>query len=176
MTRFFRFFTALLALVAATAAAAEVRVTFHSFNGSMPFGRFPHAFVAFDGTLDATGEPVKENFGWSAKTISPAVLSGPVYGIILIEKDKWLTKTNRHFTIPLTDAQYRTLRAEVEAFRTHPGKYYSLEDRNCIHFVGRMAELLGLKVEYPDDMMRKPRSWLNHIGDLNPQLGAKKFG
>ena len=176
MIRFLRFLAALLALVTATAAAAEVRVTFHSFNGSMPFGRFPHAFVSFDGTLDATGERVKENFGWSAKTISPAVLSGPVHGMILVEKDKWLTQTNRHFTIALSDAQYRTLRAEVEAFRTAPGKYYSLEDRNCIHFVGRIAELLGLKVEYPAKMMRKPRQWLNHIGDLNPQLGARKFG
>lgn len=176
MTRFLRFLAATLMLVSANSALAEVRVTFHSFNGSMPFGRFPHTFVAFDGTLDATGERVAENFGWSAKNISPAILSGPVYGVILVEKDKWLTRTNRHFTVALTDAQYKRLRAEVEAFRTAPGKYYSLEDRNCIHFVGRMAELVGLKVDYPDSMMRKPREWLNHIGDLNPQLKAKKFG
>jgi hypothetical protein len=176
MGRLFRLFAALLALAWAQAAWAEVRVTFHSFNGSMPFGRFPHAFVSFDGTLDATGERVKENFGWSARTISPAVLQGPVHGVILVEKDKWLTKTNRHFTVALSDAQYHRLRAEVEAFRTAPGKYYSLEDRNCIHFVGRMAELIGLKVEYPREMLRKPRQWLNHIGGLNPQLRAKTFG
>jgi len=36
--------------------------------------------------------------------------------------------------------------------------------------------LLVLKVDYPPSMLRKPRQWLNHIGDLNPQLGAKKFG
>ena len=176
MLRIFRLLVAMLALTWAGVALAEVRVTFHSFNGSMPFGRFPHAFVAFEGSLEATGHPVRENFGWSAKTISPAVLSGPVYGVVLVEKDKWLTRTNRHFTVSLTDAQYRLLRNEVEAFRTHPGKYYSLEDRNCIHFVGRMAQLLGLKVEYPKEMMRKPRQWLNHIGDLNPQLRAKRFG
>lgn len=176
MIRLFRLFAALLALVAAGAATAEVRVTFHSFNGAMPFGRFPHAFVSFSGTLEATGEPVKENFGWSARNISPAILRGPVYGMVLVEKDGWLSKTNRHFTVPLTDAQYRTLRAEVEAYRAHPGKYYSLEERNCIHFVGRMAELIGLKVDYPPAMMRKPRQWLNHIGDLNPQVNARKFG
>ena len=176
MTRFFRFLAVLLALVSAAAASAEVRVTFHSFNGSMPFGRFPHAFVSFDGTLEATGQPVRENFGWSAKNISPAILQGPVYGIVLVEKDKWLTKTNRHFTVPLTDSQYRRLRAEIEAFRTAPGKYYSLEMRNCIHFVGRMAEIIGLKVDYPGNLMRRPREWLNRIGELNPQLGAKRFG
>lgn len=176
MLRLFHLLAALLALATATAAAAEVRVTFHSFNGSMPFGRFPHAFISFDGTLEATGERVKENFGWSAKNISPAVLQGPVYGVILVEKDKWLTKTNRHFTVTLRDADYRRLRAEVEAFRTAPGKHYSLDYRNCIHFVGRMAELLGLKVEYPRDKLRKPREWLNHIAALNPKLGARKFG
>lgn len=176
MIRVFRLFAALLALITAGAAMAEVRVTFHSFNGAMPFGRFPHTFVSFAGTLEATGQPVRENFGWSAKTISPAILNGPVYGIILIEKDKWLTKTNRHFTVPLTDAQYLRLRAEVEAFRTAPGKHYSLETRNCIHFVGRMAELIGLKVEYPPEMMRKPREWLNRVGTLNTKLGARRFG
>lgn len=176
MTRLLRLFAALLMLATAAAASAEVRVTFHSFNGSMPFGRFPHAFVSFEGTLTGTGQPVRENFGWSAKNIGPAILQGPVYGIILIEKDRWLTKTNRHFTVALTDAQYRTLRAEVEAFRTAPGKHYSLEVRNCIHFVGRLAELIGLKVDYPANLMRRPREWLNRVGEMNPRLGARRFG
>ena len=176
MGRFLRILAALLALVTAHVAMAEVRVTFHSFNGSMPFGRFPHAFVAFDGTLDGTGERVHENFGWSAKNLTPAILTGPVYGVVLVEKEKYLIKTNSHFTIALTDAEYHKLRAEVEVFRTHPGKYYDLEKRNCIHFVGRMAELLGLKVDYPPELLRKPREWLNRIGDLNPQLHAKHFG
>ena len=176
MGRFFRIIAALIALATASAAAAHVTVTFHSFNGSMPFGRFPHAFVAFDGTLDGTGERVHENFGWSAKKLTPAILQGPVYGVVLVEKEKYLTKTNRHFTVPLTDAEYHKLRAEVEIFRTHTGKYYDLEKRNCIHFVGRMAEVLGLKVDYPPAMLRKPREWLNRIGDMNPQLHATHFG
>jgi hypothetical protein len=32
-------------------AQAEIEVHFHSFNGSM-FGRYPHAFVIFEGRLD----------------------------------------------------------------------------------------------------------------------------
>ena len=176
MGRFLRILAALIALATAGAAAAHVNATFHSFNGSMPFGRFPHAFVAFDGALDATGERIHENFGWSAKNLSPAVLNGPVYGVVLIEKEKYLSKTNSHFTVALSDAQYHALRAEVEAYRKHPGKYYDLKTRNCIHFVGRMAELLGLKVDYPPEMLRKPRDWLNHVGDMNPQLHATHFG
>jgi hypothetical protein len=63
---------------------------------------------------------------------------------------------------------------EVAAWRDAPGKYYELDTRNCIHFVGRMAELAGLKVEYPRDMLRKPKAWLNHIGELNPQVAARR--
>lgn len=176
MGRLFSLIAALIALVTASAAAAEVRVTFHSFNGSVLFGRYPHTFISMEGTLDATGERVHENYGWSAKSVGPAVLAGPVTGIILVEKEKWLTKTNRHFTLTVNDATYWKLRREVDFFRNQPGKYYDLEKRNCIHFVGRMAEILGLKVDYPDNMLRRPREWLNRVTALNPQLGAKAVG
>jgi len=170
-----RFLAALLAFAAALLAApasAEVRAHFHSFNGSVLFGRYPHAFVVFDGTLDGTGERIEENFGFSAKSAGPAVLAGPVQHIVMTEQDKWITRTNRHFSIALTDEQYQRLRREVFAWRDQPGKYYDLNTRNCIHFVGRLAELAGLRVDYPKNMLRKPKAWLNHIAALNPQLGA----
>lgn len=154
-------------------AQARVQVAFHSFNGSVIWGRYPHTFVAFDGTLDDTGEVIHENYGFSAKSNSPAVLSGPVEQIVMTEKEKYLKSTNTHFTITVSDATYRRMKAEVIAWRDAPGKFYDLDKRNCIHFVGRIAELGGLKVDYPADLLRKPRAWLNHITLLNPQLGAK---
>ena len=36
-----------------------------------------------------------------------------------------------------------------------------------------MAELAGLKVDFPDDMLRKPKEWLNRVTRMNPQLGAR---
>jgi hypothetical protein len=33
--------------------------------------------------------------------------------------------------------------------------------------------MAGLTVDYPKKLLRKPRSWLNHIAELNPQLHAK---
>jgi len=170
-----RLLAALLAFAAALLAApasAEVRAHFQSFNGSVLFGRYPHTFVVFEGTLDDTGERIDENFGFSAKTAGPAVLAGPVTHIVMTEQDKWITRTNRHFSVALTDEQYRRMRQEVFAWRDHPGKYYDLNTRNCIHFVGRLAELAGLRVDYPKNLLRKPKAWLNHITALNPQLGA----
>ncbi len=65
------------------------------------------------------------------------------------------------------------MRAEVDFWGHHPGKFYDLDHNNCVSFVGKIAEMAGLKVDYPKDLMRKPRAWLNHISALNPQLHAK---
>ena len=151
MSRFLRSLVLTLAFLCASLVAtaqpaeAKVRVSFHSFNGSVLI-------------VCATG---------------PAVLAGPVAHTIWVEEQKWIGKTNRHFTLTVDDATYRKMRAEVEAWRNAPGKYYDLDTRNCIHFVGRIAQLGGLKVDYPKNLLRKPRAWLNHVSELNPQLGAK---
>ena len=171
MTRLASLFAAFVFLCTAVSAAAEVRLTFHSFNGSVMFGRYPHTFVSMEGTLE-NGKAVKENWGFSAKRASPAVLRGPVEHIVMTEKQKWLEKTNRHFTVTVSDDEYHAIRREVFRWRDAPGKYYDLDTRNCIHFVGAIARIVGLKVTYPDDMLRRPKKWLNHVTALNPHLGA----
>lgn len=172
MSRFLAMLLSLVAFAWPSAALADVEVHFHSFNGSVLFGRYPHTFVVLEGTLD-DGTRVNENYGFSARRATPAVLRGPVEHMILVEKPKYITTTNRHFTVMLTDAQYRRVRAEMERWRDAPGKFYDLDTRNCIHFVGTIARIAGLKVSYPADMLRKPKQWLNHITSLNPHLGAK---
>jgi len=166
---------ALLALVWSGPALAEVQIHFHSFNGSVLFGRYPHTFIVLEGTLDSTGETISENYGFSARKVTTAILNGPVEHMVLAESAKNVKKTNRHFTMTLTDAQYRRITSEVKVWQNAPGKYYDLEKRNCIHFVGKMAQILGLKVEYPDNMLRRPKKWLNHVVGLNPKLGAKRI-
>lgn len=174
MRRFFALLLGLWALALAGPAAAEVRVSFHSFNGSVVVGRYPHAFVVFEGTL-ADGTPVNENYGFTAKVAGPAVLRGPVEHEIMVEQPRYIRSTNRHFTLPVSDATYRRMVAEMVRWRDAPGRYYDLDTRNCIHFVGRMAELAGVRVDYPANLLRRPKAWLNHITRLNPQLGAREI-
>lgn len=173
MGRLLPFFLALLSLGWASPALAEVQLSFHSFNGSVLFGRYPHTFIVLEGTLDETGEAVSENYGFTAKKVSMAVLDGPVEHDVMVEEPKYITKTNRHFTVTVSDEQYREIKALVSAWRDAPGKYYDLETRNCIHFVGEIAKIAGLTIDYPKKMLRRPKKWLNHITGLNPQLGAK---
>ncbi|TRD11105.1 hypothetical protein FGU71_04055 [Erythrobacter insulae] len=175
MPKFLIHIFALLALVWSGPAFADVQIHFHSVNGSVLFGRYPHTFFVLEGELEETGEAVSENYGFSARKVTPAILSGPVEHMVLAEKPQFIQKTNRHFTMTITDAQYRQIIKEVNAWQNAPGKYYNLESRNCIHFVGKMAEILGLKVEYPGDMLRRPKKWLNHVVGLNPSLGAKEI-
>lgn len=168
MLRFLSLVLSIVAFASSSAAVAGVTVSFQSFNGSVLFGRYPHTFVVFDGT-DESGNPVSENYGFTAKRVTPAILSGPVEHLITTEKAKYIASTNRHFTVQLTDAQYRRIQQEVAAWRSQPGRYYDLEKRNCIHFVGRIAELAGLRVAYPKNLLRKPKAWLNHVGAMNPE-------
>ena len=175
MLRFLSLILAVLGLGAATPAFAAVEMHFHSFNGSIFVGRYPHTFVVLEGTLDETGKKVKENFGFSARRTTPAVLSGPVEHMLLVEKENTIRKTNRHFSVTLTDEQYHKVKAMIAEWRDAPGKFYDLRSRNCIHFVGEIAKIVGLTVQYPEDMMRRPKAWLNFVGTLNPRLGAKEI-
>jgi len=163
---------AMLFALVASPAFAQVTLAFHSFNGSLFVGRYPHTFIVLAGSL-ADGTPVNENYGYTAKSAGPAVLAGPVEHAMLTEKPKYLTTTNRHFAVPISDAQYRRIMDEVARWRDERGKAYRLDENNCVHFVGRMAELAGLKVDYPKSLIRKPKAWLNRVTGLNPQLGAK---
>lgn len=170
MTRPLACLIALLALLLPVSASAEVLLSFHSFSGSVFSGRYPHTFIVLEGALDATGERINENYGFTAKEVSRAVLQGPVEHAIQIEPPKYIQSTKRHFSVKLSDAQYRKVKAEVERWRTAPGKYYDLDRRNCIHFVGAMAQIVGIKVDYPANMLRRPRQWLDHLAKRNPWL------
>lgn len=173
-----RFLAILLAIMGAgwaTPALADVRLSFHSFNGSLFVGRYPHAFIVLQGTLDSTGEVINENYGFSAKSAGPSLLNGPAVHEIAVEEGDYIAKTNRHFSVRISDAQYRAVVAEMRAWRDAPGKYYDLDTRNCIHFVGKIAQMVGLTVDYPEKMLRRPKKWLNHITALNPQLGASQI-
>lgn len=166
---------ALVLLALAQPAAAQVRLSFHSFNGSMLGGRYPHTFIVLEGTLDANGQAINENYGYTAVRVTPAILSGNVEGTIHSEKAKYISTTNRHFTVPISDALYHAIIAEMRIWRDAPGKAYNLDRHNCVHFVAKIAEMAGLRADVPSNMVRRPKAWLNHVTRLNPHLGAREI-
>jgi hypothetical protein len=162
-------FALLLALLPVT-ARAEVLATFYSHD----FGdHFPHAFVKLTGTVEATGEVIDTNYGFTAKNLTPAILWGSVLGMIETKDAKYIEDSNAHFTIVLDDEKYTALIAHVEAWRNRPQKSYNLNKSNCVHFVMEAAELLGLKVNRKSKFFKKPKSFVLEVMELNPELSLE---
>lgn len=154
--------------------AAQVILSFHSFNGSVVFGRYPHTFIVLEGTLEETGQPVHENYGYTAVRVSPAILNSNVAGTVHSEKEKYLKSTNRHFSVPVSDALYHAIVAEVRRWRDEGGTQYNLNTRNCVHFVARIAQMAGVAADVPGEMVKRPKAWLNYVTRRNPQLRARE--
>jgi hypothetical protein len=149
-------------------ARAEVVVSFYSHD----FGdRFPHAFIVMKGKLEATGEVVDANYGFTATSVSPAILLGSVKGEVQTSKPDYIAKSNRQFGVTVDDATYARILAKVAEWRDRKQPSYSLNKRNCVHFVMELAEVVGLKVNRKSKLFKKPKSFLIEVKDLNPALG-----
>src|SRR5687768_9203241 len=133
---------------------------------------FPHAFVALRGTVEGTGAVVDTSFGFTAKAVTPAILLGSVGGEVVVEGESQIARSDRQFALTLTDAQYGAVLEVVERWRNRPQPSYHMNRRNCVHFVGEVAQAIGLRVEFPRRLMKRPRSFLQHVASLNPQLGS----
>lgn len=154
-------------LLTAVAAQAAVTVTFwsHEFGNS-----FPHAFFTLRGVPDAGGPPVDANYGFTARTLSPAILFGTVAGKLDIAKPFYMAGSDAQFSVILTDRQYADLLALVAAWAGKAGSdsRYDLNRRNCVHFVQEAARLAGLTgLDHPR-LMKKPRSFLKAVAAANP--------
>jgi hypothetical protein len=161
---------ALLLFIAAPAAAA-VTITFYSHElGSS----FPHAFVTIAGAPDRGGPAVSVDFGFSAKTISPAILWGRVSGEVISDHGAaYIRGSDRHFSLLLSDGEYDRVMATIARWRAAPQPSYDLGTHNCVHFVADLARSLGMAADTPKNLMKKPRSYLEHLTAENrPWLAA----
>ncbi|MGA9583165.1 MAG: hypothetical protein WBR13_14485 [Allosphingosinicella sp.] len=154
---------ALLALTAAPGWAA-VSITFYSKELG---ASFPHAFVVLEGTLDRGGPRIEEDYGFTAKAISPAILWGKVAGKVDTDHSAgYIRGSDRHFTVTITDSEYDEVIATVERWRAARQPNYDLDKHNCVHFVAELAAAIGM---IPDTrkLMKKPRSFLETLTARN---------
>ncbi|MET1110990.1 MAG: hypothetical protein ABWX67_05615 [Allosphingosinicella sp.] len=150
---------ALLALTAAPGWAA-VSITFYSKELG---ASFPHAFVILEGTPDRGGPRIEEDYGFTAKTISPAILWGKVAGEVITDHSvSYVKGSDRHFTVILTDSEYDRVMATIARWRSARQPSYDLDKHNCVHFVAEVAAAIGMT---PDTrkLMKKPRSFLEGL-------------
>lgn len=152
----------------AAPARAEVVVSFYSHD----FGdRFPHAFITLKGRVDGTGEAVDLNYGFTAKSVTPAILFGSVKGYVQTQEAAYIGKSDRQFSLTIDDATYARLLAKVRQWQDRKQPSYDLGKANCVHFVMELAEAVGLKVNRKSKYFKKPKSFLLEVKGLNSRLG-----
>ena len=159
----------LLFAAIASPAFAAVEIAFYSRELGT---NFPHAFIGLKGTVDATGERVDTSLGFTAQSVTPALLFGAVRGEVQVEVEQQIARSTRQFTVTLTDEQYRTVLGVVEEWRNAPQPSYRLRTHSCVHFVSAIAAAIGLRVDNSQRLMNRPRSFLERVKELNPQLAA----
>ena len=156
-------------------ARAEVEIHFYSHE----FGKeFPHAFVVMKGRLDATGEAVSTNLGYSAIRVSPAILMKSVPGEVDVDiiPDEYIGRSTEHFALTLSDEEYRAVMGVAAAWKARPQPSYNLNGANCVHFVSDILLALHLKGEPRKGLMKSPRSFLTAVtADSQPLILAHVY-
>ncbi|MEH3048373.1 hypothetical protein [Sphingomonas adhaesiva] len=165
--RFAALVAALLLAVSAWPAQAAVTITFWSrdFGGNY----FPHAFFTLRGTPDAGGAAVDASYGFTAKSVSPALLFGNVAGRVERPKHGYMEGSRARFSRTITDAQYAAVLDLIRGWDEKTGDAtYNLGKRNCVTFVREAARRIGVtQVDFPK-LMKKPSSYLRAVYAANP--------
>jgi hypothetical protein len=170
MTRFF--FLIWLALAMPTVARADVTVTFYSHDmEALGMRAFPHAFFTVKGVLARGGAPIDTNYGWTPKS-TDAALFGTTQGFVETKDAGYIARSRRHFSVTVPDATYDRLMAVVASWRVRGPKGYDLGKANCISFAGAAASVIGLKVAFPQNLMKKPKLFLDMVLRDNAVLFA----
>lgn len=155
----------LLLLVAAVPAQAAVTITFWSRD----FGNyFPHAFFTLRGVPDRGGQTIDASYGFTARSVTPALLFGNVKGRVETPKLTYMEGSHARFAVTLTDAQYDEILRLIAGWSEKTGdSTYNLGRRNCVHFVREAARVSGLEsVDHPK-LMKKPSSFLLAVETAN---------
>lgn len=159
----------LLLLAWPSAATAAVDIHFYSRD----FGSsFPHGFVRLTGSVGSNGEAIDTNYGFTPVSVTPAILAGPVRGKIQTVNAAYVAGSVMHFSLRLSEDQYRAVLAVVERWRSLPQPSYRLNSRNCVFFVAEVAAALGLNAPAAPRLMKKPKSFLQKVTRDNQPLIA----
>lgn len=157
MNRLAAVLLAALALMLPTPASAAVEITFYARE----FGsQFPHGFVALAGTPDRGGERIDTNYGFTATHVTPALLFGSVRGVVEPVGEGYMRGSEPQFALTLTDEEYDRVLATVARYRELRQPSYSLNRRNCVHFIAEVAAAVGMSATVPRNLSRRPRAFL----------------
>ncbi|MEA3041661.1 MAG: hypothetical protein QOC65_1150 [Sphingomonadales bacterium] len=164
---------AALAFLLPLPAQAAVEMTFYARE----FGsQFPHGFVTLAGTPDRGGDRIDANYGFTATAVTPAILFGSVRGKIDTAGAGYVRGSEAHFALTLSDSEYDQVMATVARYQALRQPSYSLNRRNCVHFLADIATAVGLRAEVPRSLARRPGAFLASVIRTNREALAQRPG
>ena len=95
---------------------------------------------------------------------------GSVAGKIVEMPPGYVAKSRLHFTMRLSDDQYRQLMAVVRDWGGRQQPSYDLYKANCVSFVRDALHRLGVKTNPATRFLGKPKSFLTEVQGLNSEL------
>ena len=164
-----RFYAILLATLAFSTAPAHADyiVSFFAHEHS---GDFPHAFITISGAPKGSGAHVEESYGFTVKTLTPAILMGSAPGKVENESAHYIKTSQKQFSLNISDAQYAALKGVVARWQVQPDSVYNLNKHNCVSFVADIAKTLGLSADIPKGLIKHPKAYLETVMRANPSL------
>jgi hypothetical protein len=172
MFRAFVFFL-LISLLAVAPAPVKAKVVMTFWSHELGGSTFPHAFITLVGKSDRTGDAINTNFGFTAKSVTPAILWGSVGGVVETVKPGYVNGSKRQFSLILNDNQYDAVIKLINDWKAFKEPSYNLNKRNCIHFVGEVGRAAGLTVTYDKKLIKRPEGFLLSLIKLNPGVTAE---
>ena len=177
MQRFLAFIALLLTALLPAAARADVTVTFYSHDmEALGMRAFPHALFTVKGTLARGGAPIDANYGFTPLSTNAALFGGSTRGEVETKDAAYIARSRRHFSVTVPDATYDRLMAVVQAWNNRGDKGYNLSSANCVSFAGEAAATLGLNVTFPQNLMKRPKAFLDMLLANNATLFASRAG
>lgn len=164
-----------ITLMAASPALAEVTLTFYAHSGNRIRGGyllFPHAYVRASGHLDDTGDPVDWAAGFTARDPGPQLLFARGRGVVSYPDPAYVDQGRAYVSVPVSDADYRAIRARADWWASGEGSVYDLRRRNCITFIADLARLAGLRTGTEPSM--SPGRFMIELVALNPPAAVRE--
>jgi hypothetical protein len=112
-------------------------------------GLYGHSYAAY-GRLDARGNPASAEYADLHPMGNYGVMAlghfVPVPANLEWNPDVLKLPIAHRYRRTLTAEQYKSLTATVERLRAGPKRYWNAVTNNCNHFIGELAQSVGLKV------------------------------
>ena len=84
--------------------------------------------------------------------------------------DAYVADSIRHFSLPLSDAQYQAVMAVEHKWRTWPQPSYEIDTHNCVTFVKELAIASGLQVSDSRKFIHAPADFLQDVAHRNAAI------